>query len=68
MTCGCPSAPSCGCYVSAPVDDGCHVSPPRVSHQRLRERTPAPIYRRKVNRLPTPAPDVIERVCFNKTK
>ncbi len=53
------SVPSCGC-TEQPC--GCRVSPPRVHRQRLREQTPAPVYKRNVIRNSTPEPDVIERV------
>ena len=40
----------------------CRVSPSRVKNEVVREPSPAPIIQRDVQRIPTPEPDVIERV------
>ena len=53
---------------SAQSDDmtACRVSPARVLTDTVREPTPAPIVRQKVERAPTPEGDIDERTVYKR--
>ena len=60
--CSKPALPPCG---GKPPGD-CKVSPPKKRTEILRDKTPEPIIKKCVTRLPTPEPDVIEKVIVRR--